>query len=348
MKSGSDPTRTTLKMVADAAGVSPTLASFALNGKDGVSKKRREKILRVAADLGYSPDPLARELRTGKTQMYGFIVRNFANPFFNDVLAGMQKAAFDDDITVIAMDSNYSRDRERSYIRNLSARRVTRLAIAPVGGAESITPLLELLLAETKIVLVNSSTTVAGDVTHVSPDAVSAVTQAFDHLWQLGHRRIAFLSAPPELMSDVDRFSTYQNLCASHEAPLMPIFTPLDAASIVQNVEIAQRVAEPPTAIITNSDFSAHYVYIAAQRLGLTIGRDLSVVGHDDLDTSSLLSPPMTTLHVDRSRLGREVYRRLAGEIDGDHHEPVQLIKRSSTGPAVTSHRPNKIDTSIA
>lgn len=341
MKDNIGTPRTTLKMVAAAAGVSPTLASFVLNGKPGASKKKHENILRIAAELGYQPDPLARELRTGKTQMFGFIVRNFPNPFFNDVLAGLQEAAFEDDITIIAMDSNYSQERERSHIRNLSSRRINSLAIAPVGVSESITP-WSTLMPNSRIVLVNSSMTSDGGFPHVSPDAVSAVTQAFNHLWELGHRRIAFLSAPPELMSDVDRYFTYQNLCTSHSVPKMPIFSTLDASGIVQNVERTLTGSQQPTAIITNSDFSAHYVYVAAQKVGLRIGVDLSVVGHDDLDTSQLLNPPLTTLSLNRIKLGHEVYKRLTGTVAGDHQEPVKLIVRASTGPVPTPKQTTK------
>lgn len=336
MKDQKEPKRTTLKMVAAAAGVSPTLASFVLNGKPGASVKKREKILRIADELGYQPDPLARELRTGKTQVYGFIVRNFPNPFFNDVLAGMQEAAFDDDITIIAMDSNYSQERERSHIRNLSSRRINKLAIAPVGISESITP-WSTLMPNSQIVLVNSSMTSDTGVPHVSPDAVSAVTQAFDHLWGLGHRRIAFLSAPPELMSDVDRYAAYQKLCSAHDAPSLPIFSTLDANGIVPNVQLALTEGEPPTAIITNSDYSAHYVYIAARNVGVKIGLELSVVGHDDLDTSRLLDPPLTTLALDRIKLGHEVYKRLKGTSVDDYKGAVELIVRASTGPVLAA-----------
>lgn len=331
--------RVTLKMVASAAGVSPALASFALNGKGGVSPEKRATILRVAQDLGYRPDPLAQELRTGKAQMFGFIVRNFANPFFNDVLTGMQEAAAKDDITIIAMDSNYSPEREISHIRNLSSRRISNLAIAPVGAAESVLP-WSTMSAQSRLVLVNSSMRSEADVAHVSPDAVSAVSQAFLHLRGLGHDRIAFLSAPPGLMSDVDRYDAYEALCRDHSIAPYPIFTPLEARGIVHNIEQALSSACPPTAIITNSDFSAQYVYVVAQRLGLVLGRDLSLVGHDDLDTSRLFNPSLTTLQLDRRRLGHEVYARLTGTSAGDHREPVELVVRATTGPAPGPYRP--------
>jgi DNA-binding LacI/PurR family transcriptional regulator len=323
--------RPTLRTVATAAGVSPALVSFALNGRPGVSEAKREEIIRLARDLGYQADPLARELRTGKTAMFGLIIRNVANPFFSDVLASMQEAAFADRVTIIAMDSRYSEERERIHIERLASRRVSSLAIAPVGAADAVLQ-WSALRPGARTVLVNSSVRPGGTVPHVAPDADSAVSQAFLHLWNLGHRRIAFLSAPPGVMSDEDRFETYSRLCQSHSVPLLPIFTALQAAAIVDTVERALVAPQPPSAIVTNSDFSALYVYIAAARMGLRIGRDISVVGHDDLDTSALLSPPLTTLRLDRRKLGQEIYARLDGSATGDHRAPVELIIRGSTG----------------
>ena len=145
----------TQRTVADAAAVSPALVSFALNGRPGVSDGKRTEIIRLARELGYQPDPLARELRTGKTTMFGLIIRNVANPFFIDLLASMQEAAFEENTTIIAMDSRYSEERERIHIRRLASRRISSLAIAPVGAAKSVLQ-WSALRPDARTVLVNS------------------------------------------------------------------------------------------------------------------------------------------------------------------------------------------------
>lgn len=325
--------RPTLQTVADAAGVSKSLASFALNGRPGVSDENRDIVLRVARELGYVPDAIARELRTGTAAMFGLIVRNVENPFFNDLLIGMQEVAFERDISIIAVDSRYSIDRERRHIRSLAARRVGGLAIAPVGDAEAVEE-WRALRPGARTVLVNSS--MKGDdpsVMHVSPDNDAAVTKAFEHLHALGHRRIAFLTAPPQLMSDADRYRRYTQLCAEYGVSQLPLFSPLQSTAIVEHLLAALDHAERPTAIITNSDFSANYIYTAAQMRGLRIGFDLSVVGHDDLDTSAHLAPGLTTLRLDRRALGSRAFARLTGEESGNHVEPVTLVERASSGP---------------
>ncbi|HEY9293764.1 MAG TPA: LacI family DNA-binding transcriptional regulator, partial [Microlunatus sp.] len=307
--------RATLQTVAEAAGVSPSLVSLALNGKPGVAAARREEILRIAAELGYQADPLARELRTGKTTMFGLIVRNVANPFFNDLLSGMQQAAFEEDATIVAMDSEYSEDRERRHIRHLAARRVGGLAVAPIGRAASLEEWHRLRPAA-RTVLINSSPDMHPDLAHVAPDAIGAVGVAFQHLWELGHRAIGFLSAPVSLMSDRDRYEHYLRLCADHGLEPRPIFTDLLGDAIRSRIITELEEPSPPTAVITNSDWSAHYVYLAARAVDVIIGRQLSVVGHDDLDTSQLLHPALTTVAVDRRELGRQIFRRLHTDDD--------------------------------
>jgi DNA-binding LacI/PurR family transcriptional regulator len=328
----SAPRPPTLQTVADAAGVSTALVSFALNGRPGVSEAKRTMILRVADELGYQVNPAARELRTGRIELMGLVVRNIANPFFNDVLAGMQHAAFEAEVTVVAMDSDYSGERERVHVQRLAARRVSGLAVAPVG-AGGVVEQWRRLAPGGRLVLLNTCSSIAGGAPTVSPDAHAAVTGAFEHLWELGHRRIGFLTAPPELMADRDRFSRYEDLCAERSVPSLPLFADLHTSAIERRVAAALEGPEPVTAIITNSDFAAHRVYLTARRLGLTVGRDLSVVGHDDLESSVLLDPPLTTVAVDRRRIGGEIFRRLNGDADDDFRAPVRLVERSSTGP---------------
>ncbi|GGM08346.1 LacI family DNA-binding transcriptional regulator [Nakamurella endophytica] len=325
--------RPTIDAVARAAGVSRALVSFALNGKPGVSAERRAAILAVAEELGYRPDPVARELRTGRSQMFGFIVRNVANPFFNDVLAAMQEAAFLDDVTVVAMDSEYSADRERRHIRTLAGRRVGALAIAPVGDAAAVAE-WQALRPGARTVIVNSSAATAGPVSRVAPDSTAAVTLAVEHLVARGHRDIGFLTAPVGLLSDEDRLRTYLDVCLRHGLTPRLLQTDLRGDAIAADVAAVLGGRDRPTAVVTNSDFAAHFVYHAARRVGLRVGADVSVVGHDDLETSALLDPPLTTVRVDRRWIGAAAYQRLAGRADQDAAAPVELVVRGSTAAA--------------
>src|SRR5689334_4730567 len=127
-----------IREVARLAGVSVASASFALNGQPGVAEHTRQRILAAAERLGYRANPQAQALRRGRTTTYGFVVRNFANPFFLDVLGGAEEVAEAAGATVLILDSRYSLERESMHVREMSAQRLAGLAIAPVGNGESI------------------------------------------------------------------------------------------------------------------------------------------------------------------------------------------------------------------
>ncbi|GAA1136058.1 LacI family DNA-binding transcriptional regulator [Ornithinicoccus hortensis] len=324
--------RPSIRDVAREAGVSTALASFALNDRAGVAAETKERILRVAGELGYRPDPTARALRTGLTGSYGLMVRNMQNPYFLEVFRGAQDAASAHNSTVFAVDSAYSVEREREHVHHLAQQRVDGLAIAPVGSGDAV-DLWQELCPGKPVVVVNAVAHQEG-ITRVGPDNVAAVDLAVEHLHDLGHRRITFYSAPAGVMADHDRLERFEQRCRELGVVAHPVETAL-------NLDAAYRVTcelldgpEPPTAIVTNSDFTAHAVYRAARDRGVQVGAELSVIGHDDLATSALLDPPLTTLRLDRFALGRAITERLRPHArSGDYVQPVTLVVRGSTAP---------------
>jgi LacI family transcriptional regulator len=321
-----------IKDVARAAGVSPTLASFALNGREGVGEKTRQRILAVAAELGYRGNPYARALRTGSSNSFGLLIRNLGNPIFLDVIAGAQEAAIESETTVLVADSDYSFDRERQHIERFAANRVDGLAIAPVGPGESV-ELWHALRPGAPTVVLYATAEGVDNVIRVGPDARRAVRLAVEHLVEYGHRDIAFLTAPPELMADHDRLAELKVVCAELGITPRPVATPLNITAVIERTTELLSGPDAPTAVITNSDYTAHGVYLAARECGLVIGRDLCVVGHDDLPTAGLLDPPLTTITMDGRALGRALVARLRQSDQTDHAESVGLVVRRSTGP---------------
>ncbi|WP_166355223.1 LacI family DNA-binding transcriptional regulator [Phytoactinopolyspora limicola] len=327
-----------IKDVAQAAGVSPTLASFALNGRSGVGEETRRRILAVAAELGYRGNPYARALRTGLSNSFGLLVRNLGNPIFLDVIAGAQEAAIESETTVLVADADYSFDRERQHVERFAAHRVDGLAIAPVGPGESVELWHQLRPGAPTVVLYATAEGV-DNVIRVGPDARRAVRLAVEHLVGLGHRDIAFLTAPPELMADHDRLAELMVICAELGIPPRPVATQLNLAAVIERTTALLSAPDAPTAVITNSDYTAHGVYLAARACGLVVGRDVSIVGHDDLPTAELLDPPLTTIAMDGRALGRAIVARLRQADESDHAEPVGLAVRGSTGPPPPTSR---------
>jgi LacI family transcriptional regulator len=153
-------------------------------------------------------------------------------------------------------------------------------------------------------------------------------------LAELGHSSVAFVSAPRHLMADPDRLRHFRRL--SRVLALRPVvmYAQLTIADVQRAARRLLSGQTAPTAIITNSDYTAHGVYKAARELALQVGPALSVVGHDDLPTSELLDPPLTTVRLDRQEMGRAAMRRLLEQVPpGDHIAPVELVERASLQP---------------
>ena len=322
-----------IRDVARMAGVSVATTSLALNGLPGVADDTRLRIVAAARQLGYRANPQAQALRRGRTMTYGFVVRNFANPFFLEVLSGAQQVAADSGATLLVLDSRYSLDRERRHVQEMAVQRVAGLAIAPVGPGEAIR-LWQDLRPGAPVVALNGSADGIHGVCRVCPDNAAAVELPMRRLAELGHSRLAFLSAPRHLVADPDRLRHFLRLAG--ELGLQPrvMYSLLTLADVQQAAASLLSGRDAPTAIITNSDYTAHAVYKAARELSLPVGPGISVIGHDDLPTSELLDPPLATIRMDQRAMGRALMMRLLepGPPD-DYIAGVELIQRASLQP---------------
>jgi DNA-binding LacI/PurR family transcriptional regulator len=332
-----------IRDVASAAGVSVASASFALNGQSGVAPETRARILQVAESLGYRANPQAQALRRGRTNIFGLVVRNFSNPFFLDVMLGAEQVAGEVGASLIVLDSQYSSELEEQQVREMAGRHVQGLAIAPVGAGESIR-LWQSLRPGAPAVALNAAVEGIDGVRRVAPDNETAVDAPLRRLAELGHRSIAFLSAPRPLVADQDRLRRYRT--TMRELGLVPLvmYAELSPAGVQDAATRLLRKADAPTAIVTNSDYAAHGVYMAARDLGMGVGPTVSVVGHDDLPTSELLDPPLSTVRVDRREMGRELMVRLLDDsVREDYVAPVEYVERDSVQAPFTERSPGRL-----
>jgi LacI family transcriptional regulator len=319
-----------IRDVARLAGVSVASVSFALNGQPGVAEDTRRRILAAADELGYRANPQAQALRRGRTTTYGLVIRNFSNPFFLEVLTGAERAASEAGATLLLLDSHYSAEREQRLVREMAAQRLAGLAIAPVGRGDSLR-LWQELRPGTPLVALNAAVDGMTGVSRVYPDNAAAVGLAMRRLAGLGHSCVAFLSAPRGLVADPDRLRHFRRL--ARELVLEPVImrSPLTIPDVRKAAGALLAQPHAPTAIITNSDYTALGIYQTARDLVLRIGPDVSVIGHDDLPTSELLDPPLATIRLDGREMGRALMARLlGGNGSGDYVAPVELVERAS------------------
>ncbi len=296
---------TGIRDVAKLAGVSVASASLALNGQPGVADVTRRRIAAAAERLGYRANPQAQALRSGRSTMYGFVVRNLANPFFLDVMSGAEEVASEAGATLVVLDSQYSIDREAEHIRNMAAQRLAGLAIAPVGAGASI-QLWHHLRPGTPVVALNASLPGINGLSLVSPDNAAAVALPMQRLAELGHASTAFITAPRGLMADADRLRHFRQQASRLGIRGRVVYSPLTMADVARAASAVLSDARRPTSIITNSDYTAHAIYKAARANSRWWSGPRSLSSATTIcQPRQALDPPLATIRVDRRQMGR-------------------------------------------
>jgi DNA-binding LacI/PurR family transcriptional regulator len=317
--------------VAREAGVSQSTVSLVFSGKGRgrVSEATQEHVRKVARGLGYRPNVAAQALRLGRSGAVALIVPDITNPFFSRVLRGAQRAAQAAGYTVALVDTANDRSWEAQTFEALRAGPVDGYLLFEVSAPEALGP-------DQPVVLMESEEPRRPSVRF---DAEGGAAAAFEHLVQLGHRRIGHLAAafdaPTFHLREVARRRVL--VAAGLDPDAQPrVMTPID-------IDSARDAAGPllderPTAVFCDDDLVAAGLYLAARERGLRLPRDLSVVGFDDMDFARVLDPPLTTFALDAELLGATAFELLDARMEGRRTRrrvvlPGQLLVRGSTAP---------------
>lgn len=327
--------------VARRAGVSLGTVSNVLNHPELVSEETRTRVQRTIDELGFVRNGSARQLRVGSTQSIGLVVLDVTNPFFTEVARGAEDAASERGYIVILCNSDNSPRKEQNYLRVLEEQRVAGILIVPVEGKATYARTLR--RSGTSLVLLDRASDDASTCS-VSVDDVYGGELAGRHLVELGHRRIAYIHGPFSSAQYVDRLAGLRR--AAEQAQLDPdaVIVPLAAETDNAHagaacVDAFLKLANRPTAIFCGNDYLAMGVMYELARRGVSVPKDVALVGYDDIDLAPMLAVPLTTVRQPKYDLGFAATNLLLDEIvDKDSHEHRQivfrpeLIVRQSTG----------------
>ncbi len=336
--------RISIKDIARAAGVSHSTVSRALSNYPLVAATTRGRIRQIAAELGYSPNAIARGLVTHHTQTIGVIVTSIADPFAGEVVRGIEQVAGDSDYRVFLGTSHADPVREVNLVKGLRESQVDGIIVASSRVGASYMPLLSEI--GIPIVLINSLQE-GPYIYSVSVDNAQGGHLATEHLLALGHRRIAYLGGPADHVSSRDRLTGYRDALSAAHLPFDSALVRDGDGRFTSGEQIAELMAEtrPPTAVFCYNDLTAIGVLRAVRRRGLRVPDDISVVGFDDLEFAAYVEPPLTTIHQPKTEMGRRAMKMLVDAMKGkevpNYSAPVELVLRSSTcAPQARRTRP--------
>jgi len=328
--------RVTIKDVADVAGVSVATVSKVINGRYGVAAGTSERVLEVISRLGYESSLVARSLRSHRTNVIGILVAEF-EPFSTQILQGVSNAIGATGFELLA----YSAGGDGSPAVGWERRYLSRLSGTLIDGAILVTPTVLEVGQGTPVVAIDPHTG-PGGIPTVDSDNLGGSITATEHLINLGHRRIGFLSGRPDLESARLRESGFRH--AMQKASLDVDENLIRVGSYRRETAQAPArelltLAEPPTAIFAANDLSAIATIEIAQSLGLDVPGDLSVIGFDNVPESALATPSLTTVSQPMQQMGVEALAMLIRIMNNEEGEvehvelPTQLIERASTAP---------------
>ena len=335
------PSRPTIADVARAAGVSKGAVSFALNDRPGVAETTRARILAAADELGWTPSHRARALSSARALTVGLVVARTpetlsADPFFPAFIAGVE-ASLSARGQALLLQVIPDRESERRSYEALAANgRVDGVFLTDLR-VDDPRPAMLKSLGLPAVVIAPSSLDCPWPV--VAVDDRPGITAAVGHLAALGHRRIAHVAGPMELIHTRSRHAAWAGALAA--AGLEQASSEHSDFSAAGGAEATVRLLDstaPPTAIVYANDLMAIAGMSAAQTRGLHVPDDLSVTGFDDTPIAGHLRPPLTTVRTDVVGWGRAAAECLLRLVEGlpcpdMTLPPPELVLRDSTAP---------------
>ncbi len=326
-----------MREVAERAGVAMSSVSRVLSGHPDVSPAMSEKVMQAVAELDYQPDMLAQSLRRRETHTVGFVVGDISNPLFAEIVTGVESTLHSNGYSMLLTNSLGDPLLEAAHISLLSQRRVDGLVISVLDetSPETIDRLAEL---DIPIVVLDRSLPQEVTVSRVLSDHRSGMKAATLHLLDLGHRRIALIGGTG-VRPALERRAGLEEAFASRGLPATYIVDE-GSMSVEQGVAAMRGLLdlpEPPTAVIAGGNQLMLGALRTVSERGVTLGRELSFVGCDDVAITDLFQPAVAVVRRDNFAMGRAAAELLLARMreesaPSDVVLPTEFVARPSCG----------------
>ncbi|MGL4859300.1 MAG: ribose operon transcriptional repressor RbsR [Enterobacteriaceae bacterium] len=312
----------TMKDVARLAGVSTSTVSHVINNNRYVSDAIRDKVQAAVRELNYAPSALARSLKINRTHTIGMLVTTGTNPFFMEVVHGVELSCYERNYSVILCNCNGSIERIRNSMTTLLQKKVDGLLIMCTEG-EVISEVLSNYPRLPVVMMDWSPCRLESDI--IQDNAELGGEQATAYLIARGYRRIACIAGPLEQTPSQGRLQGYRRAMANACLPVLPGYEvegDFEFNGGLQGMQQLLQLPEVPDAVFVGNDAMAVGVYQALYQAGLQVGRDIAVIGYDDIELARYLTPPLTTIHQPKNELGELAVETLLARLEDETTAP--------------------------
>lgn len=327
-----------IREVAAAANTSVATVSRTLQQPEIVAPETRKRVLEAIERLGYTPNAQARILRTARTHVIVALVPDISNPFFAEIIRGIEQVAHRNGYSVLLGDTQYSQAREQAYAELLATKQA--------DGLITLLPHIPRVAVAGPLPIVNACEYVKDrSITSVYVDNVAAAQEATEYLVTLGHRQIVFVSGPMDTPICVDRDKGYARAlerAGLKRDPQLTVVGDFSVESGIRSVEALYANRRKFTAIFCSNDEMAMGAMQAIKARGLRVPDDVSVVGFDDIRYARYTDPPLTTIAQPKEDLGREAMTLLLEILNGTAVEPRKRILPTHLVVRASAAKPGK------
>ncbi len=317
--------------------MSTATVSRTLNQSGAVKPETARKVWRAAGELNYYPNSHARALVSGRSHLLGLIVSDITNPFFPELIHSFETLATQHQYDLILTSTDYQTSRMTGCLRRMLERKVDGVAMMT---SEMDAGLIKELSRRGVPLVFMDVGQVGPRMSHVLIDYANGVRQTVDHVTELGHKHIAFISGPLDLHSARTRRQAFLDGMRSHGLNPDRRFVregTHTAEGGQRAMEALLRLSKRPTAVVCSNDWTAIGALHAIDAAGLKVPEDVSLAGFDDIPLVSFTSPPLTSVRMSAGDVGATafdaLFKLIGGErLEGDVYQvPTELVVREST-----------------
>ncbi len=293
--------------VAKRANVSHMTVSRVFNNPELVSKKTKEKIIKIIKDLNYKPNLIAKSLRTNKTNTIGLILPNIVNPFFPEIVKGIGDYSKKHNYSVIIKNTEYDYNNQIISLEMLLERKIDGI-LNITSGSDEDKKILNDIIINRKIPIVLIDRYISGiNCSYISTDNFKAAFDATNYLINLGHKKIGVISPPLKINIFFNRLLGYKQALKTNDIIYNKNYIKEYEESIENGYTATKEIFthnNDISAILAMCDFMAFGVYKYCKENKINIPNDISIISIDDVFASALLNPPLTTMAQQKYKMG--------------------------------------------
>lgn len=303
-----------------------------INGTGNVSEHLRWRVARAIEELGYQPNAVAKSLRNRQTKMVGVLISDISNPFFASVVRGIEDVLSQKGFTVVLCNTDTDPRKEAQYVSELLQRRIDGLIVSAASSeSEHFLPVIKQKLP---LVFVNRVPTTLDSADAVLTNNVKGAYMATEHLISLQHRRIGAIVGPQDVITGKERLEGYCNALSDHALTVRSDYIKEGDFRRESGYELLGELLDlpaPPTAVFVANNQMTLGALEKIQELGLSVPRDISLIGFDFSDWMRVVRPRITTIVQPSYQLGQVaaelLLKRHSEKRSGSAHAKPKVIK---------------------